>query len=160
MKTIKARVLFVCLGNICRSPSAHGIFRDLVRQKSLTQYIEIDSAGTGDWHIGHAPDKRAIEHAKQRGFDISDLRARQVSTADFFEYDYIIAMDGQNLSDLQAMCPPDYQGYLGLFLPLAGDADMPEEVPDPYYGGAEGFELVLDMVEKASIALLDTIEQQ
>ncbi|QFU76125.1 low molecular weight phosphotyrosine protein phosphatase [Halioglobus maricola] len=151
-----SNVMFVCLGNICRSPTAHGVFEAMVNARGLQNRIRVDSSGTGDWHIGHAPDKRATAEAAQRGYDLSHLRARQVRPSDFDEFDYILAMDGQNLADLQAMCPPDYTGVLALFLPFAPD-NPTDEVPDPYYGGAEGFTQVLDMVEAASEGLLAEI---
>lgn len=155
---MSVNVLFVCLGNICRSPTAEGVFRHVVEQAGLADKITIDSAGTGDWHIGKGPDPRTQEEAATRSYDLSTLRARQVSSADFNQFDYVIAMDKQNLKDLEAMKPADYQGYLGLFLPLA-DGVTEEEVPDPYYGGPEGFTLVLDMVEQASQALLQHIQK-
>ena len=150
------RVLFVCLGNICRSPTAHGVFQSLVKQRGLERLIQIDSCGTGDWHIGHAPDRRATAEAAQRGYDLSQLRARQVQVRDFDDFDYILAMDKQNLADLRAMCPGGYGGHLGLFLPFDPDSST-DEVPDPYYGGDEGFTRVLDMVEAASEGLLREI---
>ena len=151
-----ARVLFVCLGNICRSPTAHGVFEALVKQRGLEHAIQIDSCGTGDWHIGHAPDRRATAEAAKRGYDLSHLRARQVQVRDFADFDYILAMDKQNLADLKAMCPADFSGHLGLFLPFDPQAAL-QEVPDPYYGGDEGFTQVLDMVEAASEGLLREI---
>ena len=150
------KVLFVCLGNICRSPTAHGIFEQLVADKGLAEQIYTDSAGTGDWHIGHPPDQRATAAALKRGYDLTPLRARQVSAADFAQFDYVIAMDAQNLRDLQAMAPPNYQGELCLFLDYA-EGETTEEVPDPYFGGDEGFSHVLDLVEAASEGLLGAI---
>lgn len=150
------RVLFVCLGNICRSPTAHGVFESLVRARGLQDAIQIDSCGTGDWHIGHAPDQRATAEAALRGYDLTSLRARQVQVTDFVEFDYILAMDKKNLHDLKAMSAPDFSGHLGLFLPFDPAAKL-EEVPDPYYGGDEGFAQVLDMVETASEGLLQEI---
>jgi protein-tyrosine phosphatase len=152
----RVRVLFVCLGNICRSPTAHGVFESLVRDRNLQVQIEIDSCGTGDWHIGHAPDRRATEEAARRGYDLSHLRARQLQPRDFHDFDYILAMDKQNLADLRSLCPDDFQGQLALFLPFAPQATV-DEVPDPYYGGEEGFTRVLDMVEAASEGLLREI---
>jgi protein-tyrosine phosphatase len=149
-------VLFVCLGNICRSPTAHGVFAALVQQRGLQQRIQVDSCGTGHWHVGEAPDRRATAEARRRGYDLSHLRARQVETQDFHRFDYILAMDHANLSHLQAMSPLDFSGHLGLFLPFA-DAVIEEEVPDPYYGGDEGFTRVLDMIELASEGLLREI---
>lgn len=152
------RVLFVCLGNICRSPTAHGVFRHLVEQQGLAHLIEIDSAGTAAYHVGNAPDHRSAAAALQRGYDLSDLRARQAISADFEHYDYILAMDGQNLKDLQDICPANYQGHLGLFLSFVDDSTR--DVPDPYYGGASGFDQVLDLVERASDALLQQIRKE
>ncbi len=151
-----AKVLFVCLGNICRSPTADGIFRELLAREKLEHKIQVDSAGTGDWHIGKAPDARTVAAARQRGYDLSVLRARQVSANDFAEFDYILAMDKSNLMDLQRMKPSTYTGHLGLFLEFGERADY-REVPDPYYGGNDGFELVLDLVEGAALGLLNHI---
>lgn len=151
-------VLFVCLGNICRSPTAHAMFETQVQQQHLAARINVDSAGTGDWHIGRAPDKRAQATASNRGLDMSHLRARQVSAQDFEHFDYVLAMDYQNLRDLEQMRPPAYDGYLGLFLPFGGG--VLEEVPDPYFGGEQGFEDVFDMVELASKGLLTHIAEQ
>lgn len=151
-----ASVLFVCLGNICRSPTAHGVFESMVRARGLEKTIEVDSCGTGDWHIGHPPDRRATAEAAARGYDLGHLRARQVSVADFDRFDYILAMDRQNLADLEAMRPAHFSGHLGLFLPFARRGQY-DEVPDPYYGGDEGFSQVLDMVEAASAGLLEEI---
>ncbi len=109
------KVLFVCLGNICRSPTAHGVFREIVARRGLSEQISIDSAGTAAYHIGNPPDHRSAVCALQRGYDLSDLRARQAVTADFSQFDYILAMDAQNLSDLESICPSDYQGHLGCF---------------------------------------------
>ena len=150
------RVLFVCLGNICRSPTAHGVFASLLQQHGLSQTVTVDSCGTGDWHVGQAPDRRATQEASKRGFDLAGLRARQVEAADFQRFDYIVAMDKLNLADLQDMQPAEYTGYLGLFLPFAPELII-EEVPDPYYGDGDGFSHVLDLVESASAGLLDRI---
>jgi protein-tyrosine phosphatase len=152
-------VLFVCLGNICRSPTAHSVFQHLVREAGLENHISIDSAGTGDWHIGRPPDHRALTSAKLRGYDMSDLIARQVSAKDFDEFHYVLAMDKQNLTNLQHMKPRHYNGHLGLFLEFARYHRV-KEVPDPYYGGNQGFDEVLTMVEDASQGLLDHIRQQ
>jgi protein-tyrosine phosphatase len=153
-----SRVLFVCLGNICRSPTAHGVFESKVHQRGLQQRVSVDSCGTGDWHIGHPPDPRAAAEAASRGYPIDHLRARQVTVADFRRFDYVLAMDRQNLADLRALCPADFAGYLGLFLPFAANNPV-DEVPDPYYGGDEGFARVFDMVEAASEGLLQDIER-
>ena len=152
------RVLFVCLGNICRSPTADGIFRQLVMREKLDQKILVDSAGTGAWHIGKAPDSRTVAAAHQRGYDLSILRARQVNARDFAEFDYVLAMDKSNLSDLQRMKPSSYTGHLGLFLEF-GSRDDYREVPDPYYSNNDGFELVLDLVEDAAQGLLNHIRK-
>lgn len=152
------KVLFVCLGNICRSPTADGIFRQLLIREKLEQKILVDSAGTGDWHIGKAPDSRTVAAARQRGYDLSVLRARQVNKTDFSEFDYVLAMDKSNLLDLQRMKPSTYTGHLGLFLEFGARGDYCE-VPDPYYGGEDGFELVLDLVEDAAQGLLSHIRK-
>lgn len=146
------RVLMVCLGNICRSPTAEAVFRHHIELAGLSGRIEVDSAGIGDWHQGQAPDPRSCEAAAQRRYDLSALRARQVRGQDFVEFDYLFAMDRQNLEALQQLCPPQYRSKLGLF--LAHGATGHEEVPDPYYCGGESFELVLDLVEAASAALV------
>jgi len=156
-KSEKVRVLFVCLGNICRSPTAHGVFQYLVEQAGLADEIAVDSCGTGGWHAGEAPDARATAEARARGYDLSPLRARQVTGDDFSHFDYILGMDHSNLRDLRELCPDDYQGHLGLFLQFA-EMDV-EEVPDPYYGGAAGFGHVLNLVEAASHGLLEAIRR-
>ena len=148
------RILFVCLGNICRSPTAHGVFARLLDNRGLGEHIQVDSAGTGDWHIGHQPDARTQRAAQQRGYDLSYLRARQVKAEDFEQFDYILAMDHANLSDLRMLCPVNYDGVLALFLSYAKNHADLDEVPDPYAGGAAGFERVLDMVEDAAEGLL------
>ncbi len=150
------RVMFVCLGNICRSPTAHGVFQGLVIQRGLQDKIEVASSGTGDWHIGHAPDKRASLEAKRRGYDLSTLRAQQIVEDDFHNFDYLLAMDKTNLADLQAMRPPGARAKLALFLDYS-PADAEQEVPDPYYGGDAGFAHVFNLVERASEGLLQEI---
>ncbi|CAD5108804.1 low molecular weight protein-tyrosine-phosphatase [Zestomonas carbonaria] len=150
-------ILFVCMGNICRSPTAEGVFRHKLEQAGLLGRVQVDSAGTGDWHVGKAPDGRSQSAAAQRGYDLSDLRARQVVAADFRRFDLILAMDHDNLARLQALQPND-GAELDLFLRryrLALD-----EVPDPYYGGVDGFEQVLDLIEQASEALLAEVRQR
>jgi protein-tyrosine phosphatase len=149
-----ARVLFVCLGNICRSPTAEGVFRSAVARAGLADVIHIDSAAIGDWQVGQPPDRRAINAARRRGYDIDHLRARQVSTADF---DWILAMDRANLRALQRMRPRDFSGYLGLFLDFVPEMGL-REVPDPYHSDADVFEQVLDLTERASIALLAAVQ--
>ena len=150
------KVLFVCLCNIFRSPTAEGIFRHYVEPAGLSDAISIDSAGTADWHIGKTPDPLTQGAAAQRGYDLSGLRGRQAQPEDFAKFDLILAMDKSNLSNLQAIQPADGKAELALYLPRFGIS--PDEVPDPYYGGEDGFELVLDMLEQASQVLLDEIK--
>ncbi|MCK9564319.1 MAG: low molecular weight phosphotyrosine protein phosphatase, partial [Bacteroidales bacterium] len=147
--------------NICRSPTAHGVFEQLVRDAGLADRIGVDSAGTGDWHVGHAPDPRSSQAALGKGVDISALRARQVSRADFSRFDYVLAMDRANLAALEQMKPRDYEGHLGLFLPFAAEADPDsDEVPDPYHGGLDGFDDVYQLVHRASVGLLRHIRDR
>jgi protein-tyrosine phosphatase len=155
----KVSVLFVCMGNICRSPTAEAVFRNYVGKAGLLERLRIDSAGTHDYHVGDAPDARAQQAAKRRGYDLSPLRGRQVEAQDFFRFDYVLAMDNQNLVLLERLRPGDAQSHLGLFLEFSESHDE-WEVPDPYYGGTDGFERVLDMVEDASKGLLQHIRQQ
>ena len=155
----RVSVLFVCLGNICRSPTAHGVFQGMVDTHGLGELVSVDSAGTGDWHIGHSPDSRTAQVAASRGYDLSELRARLVTPGDFDQFDYVIAMDSANLRDLKSMRPSHFSGHLGLFLEFAR-SDSHTEVPDPYYGGESGFELVFDLVEDASLGLLKHISSQ
>lgn len=153
------KVLFVCLGNICRSPTAHGVFEARVLEAGLQDWIEVDSSGTGDWHVGRPPDERAIDEARARGYDLDHLRARQVTVEDFANFDLIIAMDHSNLADLKAIAPSDSRAEVRLFLEFASNTDA-DEVPDPYYGGAEGFARVFELVESASHGLLVHIREQ
>ncbi|AHF03150.1 phosphotyrosine protein phosphatase [Marichromatium purpuratum 984] len=152
----KARVLFVCMGNICRSPTAHGVFRQLLRARGLEQLVEIDSAGTHAYHAGERPDQRASDTARARGIDIRDLRARCVEADDFERFDYVLAMDQDNYAHLAALCPPGLESRLGLFMDFAPDYPQ-REVPDPYYGGRRGFDQVFDMVEAAARGLLEDL---
>lgn len=154
--TGKHRVLFVCMGNICRSPTAEGVFRRLVQERAADLDIEIDSAGTHDYHVGEPPDRRAIAAALRRGIDIRQLRARTVEAADFERFDLLIAMDRLNREVLLERSPPQFHARIRLFLEFAPDVDE-EDVPDPYYGGAVGFERVLDLAEEASLGLLDEV---
>lgn len=152
------KVLFVCTGNICRSPTAEGVFRALVAEAGLNGEIEIDSAGTGSWHVGDPPDPRTCAAAARRGIDLGRQRARQVMAQDFDGFDYIIAMDSANLSWLRRLCPPVAGNRLHLFMGFTNETRS-VDVPDPYYGGEDGFEQVLDMVERGGAALLDHIRR-
>lgn len=156
---MKVKVLFVCMGNICRSPTAEAVFRHHVEKAGLLEHIQIDSAGTHDYHIGDAPDARTQRAARKRGYDMSNLRGRQVEVGDFAHFDYVLAMDEANLEMLQRLRPRDAQSHLGLFLEFA-ERHSEREVPDPYFGGADGFERVLDMVEDAADGLLKQIREQ
>ncbi|MEM0955808.1 MAG: low molecular weight protein-tyrosine-phosphatase [Pseudomonadota bacterium] len=159
MAQAAVRVLFVCLGNICRSPTAQGVFEARVIDAGWQDRIHIDSAGTGAWHEGEPPDARATAAARQRGYDLSPQRARQITAGDFARFDYVLAMDEDNLANLRAIAPANYPGHLGLFLDF--DSASPVcEVPDPYYGGDAGFERVLDLIEGASAGLLTAIQRQ
>jgi|RhiMethySRZTD1v2_1073278.scaffolds.fasta_scaffold307028_2 protein-tyrosine phosphatase len=149
-------VLFVCMGNICRSPTAETVFREHVKRAGLERRIRVESAGIGDWHVGQPPDERAIAHGRRRGYDLEALRARQVRTEDFARFEWILAMDRRNLRDLALLRPADFQGHLGLLLDFAPELGV-REVPDPYFGGADGFEKVLELTERASAALLARI---
>jgi low molecular weight protein-tyrosine phosphatase len=152
------RVLFVCLGNICRSPTAEGVFRKLVRDEKLEHLFEIDSAGTHAYHIGEPPDERARAACARRGIDIGRLRGRKAVSADIEKFDYVLAMDRENYEDLRDICPPGHEARIRLFMEFA--ADRPEqEVPDPYFGGASGFDRVLDMIEDAARGLLADIRR-
>jgi protein-tyrosine phosphatase len=145
-------VLMVCLGNICRSPTAEATFRKQVQDAGLADLVLIDSAGTSNWHEGEQPDARSMRHAALRRYDLATQRSRPIITEDFARFDYILAMDEQNLRDLQLRCPPQHRHKLALF--LGEGVRGYREVPDPYEGGAEGFELVLDLCEEGSTALL------
>ena len=147
-------VLFVCLGNICRSPTAEGVFRRVCQEQGVADQIRIDSAGTANWHAGKPPDARAVMAAKARSVDISGLRARQATAADFYDFDFVIAMDDSNVEDLEILRPADASAELHRFLAFAG-SDALRDVPDPYYGGDEAFEQVLDLITEASRGLLN-----
>jgi len=151
-----ASVLFVCTGNICRSPTAEGVFRAMVKQEGLADRILIDSAGTHDHQVGQRPDPRALAAARRRGYEIGKLRARLVEPDDFKRFDWILAMDRRHLEYLESMRPSDYRGHLGLFLDLVGDGGD-GEMPDPYYGDPGDFERVLDLTVPAAAALLQAI---
>ena len=143
------RILFVCMGNICRSPTAEGVMRGLLRDEGLEQAVAIESAGTGGWHAGSPPDARATEAAQARGITLEGA-ARQVTRSDFEDYDVLVAMDRENLADLRAIAPPGTEGKIRLLL----DG---RDVPDPYYGGPRGFEEVLDLVQAGCERLLDDL---
>ncbi len=157
------RLCFVCLGNICRSPTAEGVMRHLVAEAGLTDRIDIDSAGTAGWHEGDRPDRRALAEAQRRGLDLSDLRGRRFRAGDFGRFDLVLAMDHENEVDLAELAPDDAArasiALLRTFDPTAGpDADL--AVPDPWYGGEDGFAAVFDMVERACRGLLDHVRAE
>jgi protein-tyrosine phosphatase len=151
----KVGVLFVCMGNICRSPTAEGVFRHLVEQAGLGASIVVDSAGTHAYHVNEPADRRAQAAAERRGYSMSDIRARRIDETDFERFDYIIAMDRDNLAMLVEQSDVVHHNKIRLFLEFSSGAET--EVPDPYYGGAAGFERVLDLVEEASRGLLETL---
>ncbi len=153
------KVLFVCLGNICRSPTAHGVFSRQVVDAGLANQIEVDSAGTSGWHINAEPDSRSSTEAAARGYDLSFVRSRKITSDDFDDCDLILAMDNENLRDLESECPHEHRQKLKLFLDFSGDLKT-REVPDPYYGGDEGFTRVLELVEFGGQALLQHIQEQ
>ena len=153
------RVLFVCMGNICRSPTAEGVFRRVVLERAAELPIEIDSAGTHDYHVGEPPDARAIAAAARRGIDLRALRARQVNDEDFERFDLIVAMDRLNRAMLVERSPAEFHPRIRLFMEFAATSGV-EDVPDPYYGGLLGFEQVLDLTEEASAGLLEEVLRQ
>ena len=152
------KVLFVCLGNICRSPMAEGVFRHMLTNHGLDHRVQVDSAGTASYHVGERPDHRARQATRRRGIDIGYQRARQIRRRDCAEYDYILAMDEWNYRDLQRFCPPEHRHKIRLFLDYAPHLGV-NEVPDPYYGGKDGFEYVLDLIEEASAGLMQAIRE-
>lgn len=156
--TQKKSVLFVCMGNICRSPTAEGVFRHYVNKAGLADQIDVDSAGTHAYHIGEPPDRRANAAAERRGISLAEIRARRVTNDDFEFFDYIIAMDEDNQERLLERAPDEHRSKVQLFLSYASVSET--EVPDPYYGGAAGFERVLDLVEAASRGLLETLSDK
>lgn len=153
------KVLFVCMGNICRSPSAEGVFRRLVDEAGLSGVVDVDSAATHNFHIGEAPDARAQAAARKRGYDISACVARQITADDFREFDLILAMDWENLSALQQQCPKVYQHKLMLLMRFANEFEE-ATVPDPYYGGPEGFSKVLDYLEDSCQGVLEVVRKR
>lgn len=155
----------VCMGNICRSPTAEGVLRQRLASAGLEGWVEVDSAGTHAYHVGHPPDERSQAHAARRGYDLSALRARQVQERDFERFDLLLAMDWDNLALLEAECPdrPEWRRKLRRlteFLPQASPHAGAQVVPDPYYGGADGFDLVLDLVEAACDGLVEDLRQR
>ncbi|MBD3669497.1 MAG: low molecular weight phosphotyrosine protein phosphatase [Gammaproteobacteria bacterium] len=155
----QVKVLFVCMGNICRSPTAHGVFEKLLSEHGIDHQVSVDSAGTHAYHVGEPPDRRSQQEARQRGYDLSHLRARKVTPGDFDEYDYVLAMDDDNYRNLAALCPSHAREKLQMFLDY-GHNFAETEVPDPYYGGAQGFMHVLDLVEDAANGLIRDIQQR
>lgn len=152
------KVLFVCMGNICRSPTAEGVFRHLLKTSEIADQVSIDSAGTHAYHIGEPPDSRSQATARTRNIDMSKQRARRVELSDFDEFDYILAMDNSNHQELMQICPQHLQHKVELFMNYAGEFDE-TEVPDPYYGGASGFDHVFDLVEDASKGLIEKLSR-
>ncbi|SET20241.1 protein tyrosine phosphatase [Nitrosomonas marina] len=151
------KVLFVCMGNICRSPTADAVFRHTVKKANLEHAFSVDSAGTHAYHVGNPPDRRAQGAAMRRGYQMNDLRARKVHPDDFAKFDYILAMDHENLSILQQRCPDRFSHKLELMMHYSKGVYSNHEVPDPYFGGDQGFETVLDMIEEASLGLLEHV---
>jgi protein-tyrosine phosphatase len=152
-------VCFVCLGNICRSPTAEGVMRQQLTEAKLADRVVVDSAGTGNWHIGEAPDERAQQAARQRGYDLSQLRGRQIGAADFERFDLLIAMDDANVAALNRICPPAHRDKIRLLMEFAPQGDA-REVADPYFGGADGFERVLEQCEAACRGLVAVLGSQ
>jgi protein-tyrosine phosphatase len=153
------KILFVCMGNICRSPTAEGVFRHKLEQAHVTDQFVIDSAGTHAYHVGEPPDLRSQEYARKRGIDLSTQRARQVHVQDFAKFDLVLAMDKDNLSLLQKQCPAEHQHKIKLMMSYASHSPS-DVVPDPYYGGGRGFDVVLDYLEDAADGLLADILQK
>ena len=154
----KTRVLFVCMGNICRSPTAEGVFSALIKEQKVDAQFAIDSAGTHAYHVGEAPDLRAQKAAKDRNVNLSQIKARKVIFADFEDFDYLLAMDDDNHQILMQSCPGQFKHKVKYFLEYAPHLET-REVPDPYYGGKYGFEKVLDMIEDASVGFLNSLKQ-
>lgn len=157
VKNQPIRVLFVCLGNICRSPTAHALFQAYVNQQGYGDCIVVDSAGTGSWHTGHPPDERAQRVALEQGYDMSGLRSRTVSPDDFENFDYILGMDKENFKHLAMMKPAAYRGVLGLFLTESG-IHHTVEVPDPFYGDQQHFEQAIELIQHGVAGLFNRIK--
>ena len=151
-------ILFVCLGNICRSPTAEGVLREIAAREFPELNLEIDSAGTAGYHVGEPPDRRTVAAARRRGYDLAALRARQLLPEDFLRFDYLLAMDRANLSELESRRMPGAAAKLALFMGFAANSEY-DEVPDPYYGGVEEFERVLDLCEAAARGLLASLRE-
>jgi len=156
--SMHTKILFICMGNICRSPTAEGVVKEKLKAVGLDAQVLTDSAGTHDYHVGNPPDRRAQEAAKKRGYDLSGLRARQVNVRDFSEFDYVLAMDRDNHDMLMALCPEPLKQRVRLFLSFSRRYPD-QEVPDPYYGGSQGFDQVLNMVEDAADGLIAAIRE-
>jgi protein-tyrosine phosphatase len=152
------KVLFVCMGNICRSPTAEGVFTKIIAEKNIAHRFKVDSAGTHAYHVGNPPDTRAQQTALKRGVELQHLRARKVHSSDFEYFDYVLVMDDDNYSIVINDCPGEYKDKIKYFLDYAPHLGI-REVPDPYYGGGAGFERVLDMVEEASLGFLETLQK-
>lgn len=155
----KIRVLMVCMGNICRSPMAHGVFAERIREAGLDHAIEVDSAGTHSYHVGEPPDRRAQAAARARGYELSGQRARRLEADDFREFDYVLVMDDENLRNARTLQPTDGKARLHRFLEFAGSR-REREVPDPYYGGSQGFATVMDLVEEAATGFLSHLRER
>jgi protein-tyrosine phosphatase len=155
----KIKVLFVCMGNICRSPTAEGVFAKLLKERSLEDFFTIDSAGTHAYHVGDAPDLRAQKAALDRGIELTHLRARKVIMGDFEDFDFLLVMDDDNFATLSDACPAQYKNKINYFLDYAPQLGT-RFVPDPYYGGKYGFEKVLDLIEAASVGFLSSLQKQ
>ena len=152
-------VLFVCMGNICRSPTAHGVFLDMIEKEGLSEVISVESAGTHAYHVSEPPDPRAQEAALKRNVDLSSLRARKAGEQDFYDFDYVLVMDRNNYQHMLEIAPEGHAEKLKLFMEYAPHLNI-AEVPDPYYGGRNGFEVVLDMIEEASQGLLAELKRE
>jgi len=154
----KIKVLFVCMGNICRSPTAEGVFAKLLKEQNLEAYFGIDSAGTHAYHIGEPPDPRALHAALERDIQLTHIRSRKVEMGDFEDFDFLLAMDDDNYATLMDVCPDEYKDKVSYFLDYAPHLGT-REVPDPYFGGKYGFERVLDMIEAASSGFLSMLQK-